>query len=196
MPNWCFTTYKILGDQKQVEDIKSMLDELNALDKPRVENGFGELWLGCIIDYLGGDWNTISCRGEVTGYKLSENELTVYVETAWAESTGFRHFLASKFPEVSIYHVSEESGMGLYWTNDEFGTVFNIKYFLDTSDMDTEPEYFGSIEEVADHLNNNNTLGFRVQPDEAAIRKAIDEFMEIYEDDMYIALHKFEYVND
>lgn len=196
MPNWCFTTYEILGDQENLDKIEKMLDELKSLDKPRVENGFGNLWLGCIVDYLGGDWQSISCRGDVTDYRRDKDSVTMYVETAWAESPEFRHFLADKF-NVSVYHISEEPGMGLYWTNDIDGSIFHTKYFLDLEHDDVDPEYFADIEGVANYLNENNLLGFEVKPDYESIVKVLDEWNEDEEhEDQYIALHEFEYDDD
>ena len=173
-----------------------MLDELKKLDKPRVENGFGKWWLGCIVDYLGEDWNNISCRGNITDAHVDDHGITLWLEMAWAESPEFRHLLERKFG-VKVYHISEEPGLAGYWTNDDTGAVFHTKYFLDTCDMDTEPEYFETIEGVADYLNRYNTLGVQVKPTEEAVCAAIEKYADEHEDeDSFIALNKFEYVDD
>ena len=55
MPNWCFTTYKIVGDIKEIHDLNNKLMKLDNMKEPLVPNGFGNLWLGCLVKILGGD---------------------------------------------------------------------------------------------------------------------------------------------
>ena len=56
MPNWALTSYKFKGaDESQAKDLYQKIEALNKMDKPFVENGFGKLWLGCVVNYLGGD---------------------------------------------------------------------------------------------------------------------------------------------
>ena len=59
MPNWCFTVYKCVGSPKEVRKLYDVIDSNCKRKEPRVKNGFGPLWLGCIIDELGGDWEQI-----------------------------------------------------------------------------------------------------------------------------------------
>ena len=195
MPNWCYTTYKILGNKESVEPIHEMLNELKDMEKPLVENGFGNLWLGCIIERLGGDWQKIGCRGSVEDYYISDDrtELTINTETAWAECNEFRKFLEDTVPGIKIYYISEESEMEDYYTNDKDYKVFHTKYFLDTCDMEFEPEYFETEQELVDFLNSK---GFKCHDEESA-GDAIVKFMDEHEDeDNYIALHEYEIIDD
>ena len=194
MPNWCFTTYKLCGFKESVEPFYEMLKELEDMDKPYVDNGFGNLWLGCIVNSLGGDWNDISCRGEVTDYHINDEgtELTMHCEIAWAEKPEFRHFLEDKL-HVEIYHYSEEPLMALYWTNDKDEEHFKFRYFLDSEIID--PEYFETIEQVADYINDYKIEGLHVEPDFEKISEALDKYSDEHDDD-WIALHKIEVDED
>lgn len=191
MPNWCFTTYRITGGKKSVQSVYNMLEKLKHMDKPRVENGFGNLWLGCIVDYLGGDWNEIICRGEVTDYEMeSENCLKMNVEVAWAESPSFRHFLEEKIPNITVYHYSEEPDMAGYWTNDPND---RFKYYLDSCYVDIDSDYFENLDGVAKYLSE---FGIDCEPTVASIQEAIDKYQDEHDEEEYLALHEIEYIND
>lgn len=193
MPNWCYTDYKVFGKRESLEKLESIMKELENQEKPRVENGFGKLWLGCIIDYLGGNWQDINCRGYVINHKLSDNELRLETETAWAEMREFREFLEKVFPDIEIYYMSEEPGMCEYYTNDKDGSVFHVRYLLDAdcwSDTNLESEYFWSIEEVAEYLNKAN-LGIVFESDEDSIKEKLEEYSKEHEDE-YVELYKYE----
>lgn len=190
MPNWCYTDYKVFGKRESLEKLESIMKELENQEKPRVENGFGKLWLGCIIDYLGGNWQDINCRGYIIDHQLFDEELSFSTETAWGEMNEFREFLEKKIPDIKIYYMSEEPGMCDYYTNDKDGSVFHTRYYLDACDMDFEPEYFWDIQEVADYLNKTN-LGIVFEPDEESIKQKLEEYREEHEDE-YVELYKFE----
>ena len=65
MPNWCNTSYKFVGDKEEIADLYNKLQSLNDMPEPLVENGFGKLFLGCVVNLFGGDWKEIYCRGEI-----------------------------------------------------------------------------------------------------------------------------------
>ena len=93
MPNWCDTTYKCVGDLKEVRSLYKIIKANDKRKTPRVKNGFGTLWLGCIINALGEDWEQLRCRGEITDYQLEDNILTISQNTAWCEQEGFVNVL-------------------------------------------------------------------------------------------------------
>ena len=41
MPNWCSTSYRIVGNAEEVNDLFAKIKRLDEMDKPLVENGFG-----------------------------------------------------------------------------------------------------------------------------------------------------------
>lgn len=194
MPNWCFTDYRIYGNKTQRGTLLAELHVLNGLPKPRVENGFGNLWLGCIIDALGGDWHTVECRGQVLDFENYDDYLRISTESAWAECNEFRHFLEEKFPDLSVYHMSEELGCAGIWTNDMTGDVFEENWYLDSCLSEFDSDYFYSLEEVADYINDvagENSV--------EATKESIDAFLEKYSeehDDEYLTLYQIERIDD
>lgn len=126
MPNWCFTTYKIVGDIKEIHDLNNKLMKLDNMKEPLVSNGFGNLWLGCLVKILGGDAEKVYCRGDITEFSYNEEDdvLTIDTQTAWAEMEEVRHFIEKVYPGLKIYYYEEEPGMEIYQTNDKHGHYF------------------------------------------------------------------------
>ncbi len=62
MPNWAYTSYRIVGKKKEVQDLYSKVQQLQNMEEPLEPNGFGNLWLGCLLTILGGDWEKVYCR--------------------------------------------------------------------------------------------------------------------------------------
>lgn len=190
MPNWCCTTYRVFGDKEQRDKLFNILNELKDLPEPRVKNGFGHLWLGCVIDYLGGDWNDIYCRGDIVAYYDEGDYLQIETETAWREMHEFRHFLEKKLPGIRIYYIADEPGMAEYYTNDKDYSIFHTRFYVDFEDYDSE--YFDTIEEVADWMNRMEGFNFHVEPTIESICEAFQKYEEEHEDH-YAAIHEYEY---
>lgn len=197
MPNWCYTTYKIFGSKESRDEIKKVLDKMKADEEPVVENGFGTMWLGCLLHYLGEDWHNVYCRGSVIDYDVQECRgeqcLRIDTETAWTECKEVRDFLQEKFEDLTIYYISEESGMEEYYTNDVTGDIFLTRYFLDTCCTDLDSEYFRTIEEAADYINASGVFDTKVEPTLESINNAIEEYLSKHEDeDEYISFHEYQ----
>lgn len=64
MPNWCSTDYYAVGSKKEVLDLNKKMERLENRKKSLVKNGFGNTWLGNLVESLGGDWEKVYCRGE------------------------------------------------------------------------------------------------------------------------------------
>ena len=171
MPNWCYTQYRIKGDTNEVQDLHRAIKALSEMKEPLVENGFGPLWLGCLVAYLGEDWHNIPCRGEILNVSLKEDVLSFDTETAWYRCTEVEQFLQSKFPSISIWFCTEEPGMEIYETNDKDEEFFKKRYILDEINEGVEyytfPELqeqlkkkfgivFQSYEEARDYLSKHN----------------------------------------
>lgn len=191
MPNWCSTTYRIHGDSKEINSFYKLIQRLEKRKKPYVPNGFGNLWLGCIVNKLGGDWNKVYCRGEIVYYEKEEDgTLSIMTETAWAEMSEWRHFIESKYPSFSIWFMSEEGGCEYYITNDSEGRYFPERYYLD--DSEGESMYFETLKEACKYVSD--FTGKNVSTVEE-IDNAIDEYCENHED-AYISFHEFSVVDD
>ena len=99
-------------------------------ETPVEKNGYGKLWLGCLISKLGGDREKYSCRGEILDFNHDDEVLTINMEKTWTEQEGVRHFLEQTFPDIRIYYIEEEPGFDIFQTNDSEGIYFPERYFL------------------------------------------------------------------
>lgn len=52
MPNWCDTQYKIVGKKEEAVDLYNKILQLQEMKEPLEPNGFGLLWLGCLVKKL------------------------------------------------------------------------------------------------------------------------------------------------
>lgn len=188
MPNWCDTTYKCVGDPKEVRSLYKTIKANDKRKTSRVKNGFGTLWLGNIVDSLGEDWEKLRCRGEITSYQLDGNVLTIYQNTAWCEQEGFRQCIERKFPSIKVYYREEEPGCDVFYTNDADRIYFPERYFLDNYD---EPLYYETIEEAAESVSE--IVGHDVAPTVEAIEEALNNYEEEHEDeDVFYSFHEFD----
>ena len=150
MPNWCSSAYVIEGDAKEIKSLYKLMKRLGRMIKPSVKNGFGTTWLGCLVDALGMDWNSVHCRGEWTRLKLENGVLKFSTETAWSPCNQVLDLVCEKFPSLGYYFRAEEPGMGIYITNDEYGAYFPERYYLDICTPEEEyiSEYFENLEGI------------------------------------------------
>ena len=150
MPNWASTAYVFkANDKEQAKDLYDKIDSLSKMEEPLVSNGFGKLWMGCLVDLLGGNWDKVYCRGNIIDYNLTDSHVTITCETAWGEMPEFRHFIEQQYPDSKVFYQVEECGCEVYATNDVEGVFFKDRYCLDFFDGQ---EYFESIEEAAEYI--------------------------------------------
>ena len=187
MPNWCFTTYKIVGDIKEIHDLNNKLMKLDNMKEPLVPNGFGNLWLGCLVKILGGDAEKVYCRGDITEFSYNEENdvLTIDTQTAWAEMEEVRHFIEKVYPGLKIYYYEEEPGMEIYQTNDKHGHFFPKRFILDDFEGDG-PEYYNDTDSLL-------TAASEIFGKEL---KTMADLNEIVENSDGYSLHDIQVVND
>ena len=164
-------------------------DALKYIDKRKttiVPNGFGKWWLGNLVTMLGGNWEQYPCRGDITSYSLeNETTLMIWQNTAWGEQEGVRRIIEEKLSSIKVYFQEEEPGCELYATNSF--THFPERYLLDSYE---EPLYFVDIEEAAKCVAD--IVGHSVEPSVEAIDLALDDFLEVQEDnDTWYGFHEF-----
>lgn len=194
MPNWCETIYKVTGAPKEVRSLYEIISENSKRKEPRVRNGFGNLWLRCIIDQLGFDWEKYRCRGEILDFTLEEDMLTIVQMTAWCEQEGFRQCIEEKYPNVRVYFLEEEPGCCVYVTNDACGEYFPERYHLDSPE---ESMHFETIEEAAEYVES--LAGRKVKPTMQSIEKILDGYMKRKEEedpDFYCYFHEIRVIVD
>ncbi len=189
MPNWCSTTYKIVGKKEEVTAIHKLLNTLKA--NHTEPSSFVGINLWEVVESLGGDLETISCRGRILSYKLSEEVLRIDQETAWNECADFRHFIGKVYPHTKIFFREEEPMEDIFYTNDHTGKYFPERYFLDAENE--EPAYFNSLEDTIKRIED--ITGTRIKTEDE-MNEALDLYLEAHGDDVWYSLHKFEVVDD
>ena len=178
MSNLCMVSYACEGTVEQMEELNAVLALLQKAKEPIVTNGRGNLWLGCIVTYLGGNWEEVECRGEVLDFYYNGETLSMEQDTDWCEQAGFRRFLEQRFPGLKIYYLETESDTGWGGTNDVEGKYFPYRYYMSTSE---DYEFFSSLEELAERASQ--IVGFKVEPDFDVIWEALEEYTDEHEDD-------------
>ena len=199
MPNWAFTQYKIKGNSAEVVALYRTIEDLGQRKESLLPNGFGKLWLGNLVNVLGGDWEKIYCRGQILDYSLENGLLTINTETAWGECSETRHFILDKYPSLEIYYQTEEPGMCIFQTNDASGSYFPDRWLLDWNDERDSLfiyEYFHDLPAVIEYLKNNGVLTKDIYPSKGSITAALDEIQTSRPDDISWMLEEFVVVSD
>ena len=194
MPNWCDTTYKCVGDPKEVRALHKVLKYIDGRKTTIVRNGFGKWWLGNLVTKLGGKWEDYCCRGEITGYSFDGDVLEITQMTAWCEQEGVRRIIQEKFPSIKVYYREEEPGCDVYYTNDTTGCYFPEIYFLDSYD---EQRYFETIDDAAESVSE--IVGCTVEATVNAIQEALEKYVEQKEsegEEVFYSLHEFQVIDD
>lgn len=192
MPNWCDTCYKCVGDPKEVRSLYEIIKENDKRETPRVKNGFGKLWLGCIIDQFGYDWEKYSCWGEITDYSIEDDVLTIVQNTACNEQSGFRRAIEEKFSSIKVYFQEIEPGCEVFCTNSF--DYFPEMYYLDSYD---EQEFWDNIDDANAYCRN--IVGHEVDNTFEAIVDAYNLFQERCEEegkDCFYSFHEFTLIED
>lgn len=151
MPNWCDTTYKCVGDKKELGELFNILEHMRTNKKPATPNCFGAMWLGELVGALGFDKHAYSCRGEVIDYYLHrDGVLDIYQNTAWREQNDVRECIERRFKSVKVYYLDIEQGCENFSTNDVDGVQFPERFYFD--DIKGETETFTTFDELNSYL--------------------------------------------
>lgn len=147
MPNWCTTSYVFRGDKKEIKDFYNKIKSFTS--KERIQNDFGDYWLGNIVDGFGFDWREVRCKGHISYFpELEETDpdrLGLSTETAWYPMTEMWNKIIEKYyPSISYVLIAEEPGCGVYINTDIEGYDFTERYRVDfklPSKYDPQCEY-------------------------------------------------------
>lgn len=194
MPNWCNTTYKVVGEKDELEELYNILNRMQSRKDPVVENGFGHMWLGELVNELGYDWEKYKCRGEIMYFSYIDDVVTIEQYTAWNEQGGVRLALEKRFPSVKVYYIELEPGCKLFHTNDDTGKYFAERYYIDTYEGE---EYFQTIKEAASYVERHFCKP--VEPTFEGIKEALSLFQEEREnegEEFFYGFHEIEYCAD
>ncbi len=191
MPNWCFTSYVLEGDEKEIKKLNKTLDQLMSRKQPVVKSDFGKNWLGCLVNALGGDWNEIYCRGTWDDKNLADNKLRLTTETAWGPMNEVFDFICKTFPSIRYYYSSEEPMMGAFFTNDREGKYFPDRYQIElcTPKDEYDDEFFKTLDDALLWLNKNYCPDTPLRNEEDI--DALDEKWNEESGNAYLNLHKY-----
>lgn len=152
MPNWCSTSYKLLGRAGDVEKAYKALHALEETKRSQDVEPWSFLkdsrWLGYVVqDVLGKSPDDVKCRGTFSNLSLTEHDgrpgIGLFTETAWGPCTDMWRLFANKF-HLSLNYIADEPGCCLYEKESPDG-VYPTSYVLD-SDWEGR-EYFDTLEE-------------------------------------------------
>lgn len=190
MPNWCFATYVIEGDKKEIDKVESMMNRLMNMKEPVVKNNFGTNWLGCIVHQLGGNWRKVRCRGTWDDLeRLNERSIKFTTETAWAPCNETFDILLKHYPTLRYFYSSQEPNMNEYWTNDLEKVYFPERFIIDlcTPQEQYNWEYFKTLESTLEWVREN--FGEKVRCEEDI--ETLCERWQTESEHAFINLHKY-----
>ena len=182
MANLTFTRYAFIGTKKQCKDLFA---KLTGLKEEKLT------WCGNLIETFGGNPNNISCRGSFLDFRMNGNKrIDIDLEFAWTESPDFRYFLEKQYKDSKIYYYDYEPGCDVCDTNDDCN-IFDIAYIVDSEDKGEE--WYDNLQDVAQYVSE--IVGYDVEATEDAIENAIEKWQN-ENDDKFLYLHRFNYVDD
>ncbi len=194
MPNWCFCSYVVTGDSKQVRKLYNTMTELQEMSGyGYTENGFGNTWMGNLVEKLGCSYKDVYCRGAWSDlYLTNEGNLTFSAETAWDEMSEWRHFVEASFPGIKIYFLAEELSMGIYKTNDKAHKFFEDSCVISTDDDTYYPDTLDEVFEIVSEITGRPESSLETYDDCLNAVKAYND----NGDDHYIEIVELSVVDD
>ena len=187
MPNWCTTSYALIGEKKEILALYRRMKHLQERKEPLLPNGFGKNWLGCLVKRLGSDPQSVYCRGEWSGLELSGEILRFDTMHAWSRPAEVEMLIEKAYPSVKIFFLEEELGMEIFQTNDEAGEYFKEQVIID--EESDGMEYY-SEESALKHLTELAGRPITSWEEAEAFAKAINEAQDAAGGDGHIWLHK------
>lgn len=134
MPNWCTTTYKVIGDNKQLNELYSKLKSLPDKNEYGWEILINDFFAS--IDY---DTNGDFYRGQISSdIELNDNVLTFEVTSAYRRYDPIKESINIKYPALDIYYYESERGNCVFETNDVNGKFFGRYMFYNPDSFETK----------------------------------------------------------
>lgn len=175
MPNWCITTYKIVGESREeLQDLHTKLTALwdisqqynDACSKarlndeplpeppPEIVDSDCSLFLGTIVKAFGGDWEKVYCRGWIASIDpLNEECFYFLTETAWGEINEVWDLVMRHYKTLEYYYLAEEPGNLHFVTNDVNEEHFPESFYV-YDDVNNQTEYPQCEEELLKYMAN------------------------------------------
>ena len=83
MANWASTSFRIEGNQKDLQELSNLCKAFMNRERPVMEKGASENWEGNIILALGEEIGDSYIRGFIQECELSDGLLSIEAEEAW-----------------------------------------------------------------------------------------------------------------
>lgn len=196
MPHWCYTSYTVMGDPKELDDLYNLMKELEERKEPLVKTDFSNTWLGNLVTALGGDYNKIHCRGSWDAVERHKDRVCFSTETAWSEMSETFDFVRSKFPNLKFYFCAEEDGCQYYVTNDVEGMVYDWRYCFAPHTDEDDDEYYYTENELDRFLAAVSKLvGYQVRTPKEA-ENAVCDYNDSHEDGNYAIIRIYDVRED
>lgn len=199
MPNWCSTTFKFHGSEKDLEIFDKKITEWTSQNY--ADNGFGSEWLGNVLYGAGlqdridnpDPEKCLSCRGNIVGWTSGGKVMDMWVESAWVP-------MAKMWVEVikvlglniDFSFSAEEPGCELYWNYDPgYGDFDDLEVHICIDLADEGFEEYTTEEDALEMLNNLYNLN--ATDLDSAIAKCQDL---VKSDDDYISINRFLFIKE
>lgn len=124
MPNWCTTTYRVMGDSKSVNAFQSKLMRLAKFENL---GGMG-VYIGNFFDEFNASQYNDTYRAfiDIDSVDCIDGEtLEFTVTSAYRKVYEVEEVIESNYPMLSIYYIESELGMCVFNTNDYANSAFS-----------------------------------------------------------------------
>ena len=129
MANWASTSYRIEGNQKDLQELYNLCKDFSEKKRHAMEEGASDGWEGNIILALGEEIGDSYIRGFIQSFKLNNGLLSIEAEEAWGV-TDFNLLLEKHYDNMKVYFIVEEEMCEIFATNDAEGKYFNSRSIL------------------------------------------------------------------
>ncbi len=187
MANYCDSTYRICGDDSELDALYALMQKLEQ------ENDNGN-WVGHIVKALNGSIpEHLYVRGWWDDLEREGNCIRFHLESAWEPLYEAWDFICDKFNELNAYFIAEEPGCEVYLKRDNEDMMwFPDNYYLDVCTPDGEyiTEYFTNIDDAFRFIERIADTNIITAENIEALNLTWQEEHE----DAYIYLHEFKEV--
>lgn len=191
MPNWSETSYVLVGDKEQLDALYCRMSDLENMSEPIVPGGVVMTRLRCLVSSLGGDPGKVYCRGSWYDLNRDADSLSFNCQHAWSRPMEVEDLIQMVYPDIDIYFLEEELGMGIFRTNDSDNAYFNDTVIIDTEDEGME--YYNDAEAL-DALSEIKGESLSSWEEAEDFVKVHNEKADTDGESSHIWLHRVDYV--
>lgn len=211
MPNWCYSNITIQSDDKQkLEELYNLI--LKWTDHSLIENGFGDNWLGNIVEGSGiatyrkenfydANNKLISCRGTLDYVDFYTQDIMISTDTAWAPATKMWQLICDKYlpSDYEIFYDASEPGCGIFSTNrPDYLNHYILDVCVSNDEGFSEEEYQKLYDaDYTENADDNTIIQFLqdlLQTNETDLQNLFDLLHKSKFDD-YVSIQPWEYAD-